>query len=94
MNWLSQVTDIIDKYSAPNPTAVPRSVDDDFDRFSRHAPASDVSDGLAEAEKKDPSIIERISKYYADHPALIKTLGGLALAVAMARVAQRQTRGR
>lgn len=48
----------------------------------------------AEAEKKDPSVVDRISKFYADQPALIKTLGGLALTVAMARVAQRQTQGR
>ena len=174
MNWFNQVTDILDKYGAGKPEAVPHSVNDDFDRFSQHAPAADVSDGLseafrspqtpafpnmlgqlfgrspatqksnvvntliatlgpmlvsqllakhgadhaaqelktgkttvspevaeripttsieavaAEAERKDPSIIDRVSKYYADQPALIKTLGGLALAVAMAKVAQRQ----
>ncbi len=54
-------------------------------------PTTSIEAVAAEAEKKDPSIIDRISKYYADQPALIKTLGGLALAVAMARIAQRQT---
>ena len=34
----------------------------------------------------------RVSQFYADQPALIKTLGGLALTVAMAKVAQRQSR--
>jgi hypothetical protein len=178
MTWLDRVTDIVDKYGSGNHATVPASVDADFDRFAQHAPAADVSDGLAEAfrspqtpafpnmlgqlfgrspstqksnvlntlvatlgpmlvsqllakhganraaqelqtgkttvspevaaeipstsieavaaeaEKKDPSIVERISKFYADQPALIKTLGGLALAVAMARVAQRQSGGR
>jgi hypothetical protein len=175
MDWLNQVSDIMNKYGASRPDSIPDSVDDDFDRLSRLAPSAQVSEGLAEAfrshqtppfasmlsqlferspsnqksnvlntliatlgpalvsqllakhgagraatelqaggakvspdvaeqipstsieavaaeaEKRDPSIIDRISKFYADQPALIKTLGGLALTVAMAKVAQRQT---
>jgi hypothetical protein len=178
MDWLNQITDIMDKYGSGRSDNVPGSVDVDFDRFSRTAPASTVSEGLAEAfrsrqtppfatmlaqlfdrspssqktnvlnvlvstlgpalmsqllakhganraaqelqaghatipaeiaeqipsnsieavaaeaEKKDPSIVDRISKFYADQPALIKTLGGLALTVAMAKIAQRQTQTR
>jgi hypothetical protein len=178
MNWLNQVTDIMDKYATGNTRNVPDSVDADFDRLSTHAPTAAISDGLAEAfrsqhtppfanmlsqlfnrspttqranvlntliatlgptvvsqllskhgasraaqelqagntkispeiaeqipadsvqavaaeaEKKDPSIVDRISTFYAEQPALIKTLGGLALTVAMAKVAQRQTQGR
>jgi len=45
-----------------------------------------------EAEKKDPSIVDRISHVYADQPALVKKLGGIALVVAMAKIAQSQTR--
>jgi hypothetical protein len=53
----------------------------------------DAVEALArEAEQKDPSIVERISDFYADQPALIKTLGGAALVVAMAKIAQAQTR--
>jgi hypothetical protein len=55
-------------------------------------PASSIEAVAAEAEKKDPSIVDRISEFYADQPKLIKTLGGLALVVAMAKVAQGQTR--
>jgi hypothetical protein len=178
MDWLNQITDIMDKYNAKQPGTVPDSVDTDFDRLSRLAPSEQVSEGLAEAfrsnqtppfasmlsqlfghspadqktnvvntliatlgpalvsqllarhgatqaatelqkgnskispevaeripsksieavaaeaEKKDPSVVDRISKFYAEQPALIKTLGGLALTVAMARVAQRQTQVR
>jgi len=55
----------------------------------------DAVEALAhEAEKKDPSIVDRISHMYADQPALIKTLGGMALVVAMAKIAQSQGRGR
>jgi hypothetical protein len=56
-------------------------------------PASSVEAVAAEAEKKDPTIVDRISKFYADQPALVKTLGGLALTVALAKVAQRQRQG-
>lgn len=178
MDWLNQVTDILDRYSTSGTAQVPGSVDTDFDRLSRHAPSETVSQGLAEAfrsnqtppfanmlsqlfgrspatqksnvvntliatlgptliaqilaqhgapraakelesgkttispevaeqipersivaaaaeaEKQDPSIVDRISKFYADQPALIKTLGGLALTVAMAKVAQHQTQRR
>ena len=178
MDWLNQISDIIDKYGTAASGNVPSSVDADFDHFSRTAPSSTVSDGLAEAfrsrqtppfatmlsqlfdrspsnqktnvlntlvatlgpalvsqllakhganraanelqggsgqisaevadqvpsnsieavaaeaEKKDPSIVDRISRFYAEQPALIKTLGGLALTVAMAKVAQRQTQVR
>ena len=42
------------------------------------------------AENTDPSIVERASSFYAQHPTLIKTLGSAALAIALAKVAQRQ----
>jgi hypothetical protein len=54
-------------------------------------PANSIEAVAEEAEKKDPSVVDRISKFYAEQPALIKTLGGLALTIAMAKVAQRQT---
>jgi len=51
-----------------------------------------VEELAAEAEKKDPSILDRVGDFYADQPGLVKTLGGLALAVAMAKVAQGQAK--
>jgi hypothetical protein len=176
MDWLNQVTDIMQKYGSGDSAKIPGSVDADFDRLTRSAPSSTVSEGLAEAfrsgqtppfgsmlsqlferspstqktsvlntliaalgpaivsqilakhganraakeleggssrispevveqipsdsieavaaeaEKKDPSVVDRISQFYAEQPALIKTLGGLALTVAMAKVAQLQTK--
>ncbi len=44
----------------------------------------------AHAEKADPSIIDKASAFYAQHPGLVKTLGGAALSVALAKVAERQ----
>lgn len=43
------------------------------------------------AEKADPSIIDKAGQFYADHPTLIKTLGGAVLSVALAKVAERQS---
>jgi len=42
----------------------------------------------AHAEKSDPSIIDKASAFYSEHPALIKTLGGAALTIAMAKMAE------
>lgn len=44
----------------------------------------------AHAEKTDPSVIDKASSFYAEHPTLIKTLGGAALSIALAKVAERQ----
>lgn len=44
----------------------------------------------AHAEKANPSIIDSLSAFYAQHGTLVKTLGGAALTVALAKVAERQ----
>jgi hypothetical protein len=41
-------------------------------------------------EKSDPSIVDKASAFYAQHSALVKTLGGAALTIALAKVAERQ----
>jgi hypothetical protein len=63
-----------------------------FPEIAEQIPSASIEAVAAEAEKKDPSIVDRISQFYAEQPALVKTLGGLALTVAMAKVAQRQRR--
>jgi len=44
----------------------------------------------AHAEKTDPSIVDKASAFYAQHATLVKTLGGAALSIALAKVAERQ----
>ena len=44
----------------------------------------------ANAEKSNPSIIDTISGFYAQHGALVKTLGGTVLTVALTKIAERQ----
>jgi hypothetical protein len=42
------------------------------------------------AEKSDPTIVDKASAFYAQHSSLVKTLGGAALTIALAKVAERQ----
>jgi hypothetical protein len=42
------------------------------------------------AEKSDPSIVDKAGAFYAQHSTLVKTLGGAALTIALAKVAERQ----
>lgn len=42
------------------------------------------------AERTDPSIVDKASSFYAQHPTLVKTLGAGVLSIAMAKLAQRQ----
>jgi hypothetical protein len=41
------------------------------------------------AEKENPGIIEKMSGFYAQNPALVKSLGGAALAIALGKMSQR-----
>lgn len=40
------------------------------------------------AEQHSPGIIDKMSGFYAEHPGLIKTLGGAALTIALAKMAE------
>ena len=41
------------------------------------------------AEAKDPGIVEKVSGFYAQHPGLMKAVGGMALSVAMKHMTRR-----
>jgi len=45
------------------------------------------------AEQHDPSILDKVGGFYAQHPQLVKTLGSAAVAIALAGVSNRM-RGR
>lgn len=46
-----------------------------------------------EAANQDPSIVDRVSDFYARQPTVVKTLGAAALTVALAKIAQKQYGG-
>jgi len=45
------------------------------------------------AEKTNPSIIDQLSDFYAQHPTLVKTVGAAALSIALAKIAEAQRSG-
>jgi len=44
----------------------------------------------ATAEKHDPSIVDTASQFYSQHSTLVKTLGGMALTMVLANIAEKQ----
>ena len=45
-----------------------------------------VGEIASHAESQDSSIIDMFSNFYAEHPTLVKTLGGAALAIALSKI--------
>ncbi|NHZ35445.1 hypothetical protein [Massilia rubra] len=41
-----------------------------------------------DAERNNPSIVDRMGDFYAEHPTLVKTIGGAALAIVLGRMAE------
>lgn len=177
MDWMNQISGLLQQYQNAQPHQAPESVEHDFDRFAQHAPQSALADALSAAfrseqtpafgqmasqlfgqatgqqragilntliatlgpavvsqilsrqggsglagllgsgqtqvtpeqaeqvspetlqgiadaaAQQDPSVIDSLSNVYAQHPTLIKTLGGAALTIALAKIAQRQYGG-
>lgn len=50
---------------------------------------ADVQEVARRAEQHDPGIAERVGSVYAQHPQALKALGGIALAIALGRIANR-----
>jgi hypothetical protein len=47
-----------------------------------------VEEIAATAEQHDPGIVDQMGSFYAQHPTLVKALGGIALAIAMGKIAE------
>jgi len=59
------------------------------DQAQRISPEA-VQQLATHAQTANPSVVESVSNFYAQHSTLITTLGGTALTVALAKVAERQ----
>ena len=53
-------------------------------------PPQAVQQAAAHAEKHDPSVVDMVSNFYAEHPTLVKTLGTMAMTMAMSHLAGRR----
>ena len=51
---------------------------------------NDVNAIAVHAEKQDPSIVDRVGAFYAQHPTLVKTLGAIALSAVMGQLSSRR----
>ena len=83
MEWMKQMDQMLDQYRTASPTQAPATVHNDFVGSPRPPPAK-------EAEKRDPSVVDRVSDVFAEQPQLLKILGGAALAIALGRMAQKR----
>lgn len=57
---------------------------------AQQIPPEAVEQIAAQAQKHDPSIIDRVSDFYAQHPTLVKALGTAALTVVLSKMAKSQ----
>jgi len=79
LSFLAGIGELLKQYSAGSATPA-------------NGPAVELSPADVEAltshaQTQEPSIIDRVSAVYAQHPVLIKTLGAAALTIAMKKIA-------
>lgn len=47
-----------------------------------------VQDVVTQAQQHNPGIVDSLSGFYAQHPGLVKTLGGAALAIVLGKISR------
>ena len=57
---------------------------------ARQVPPQQIETMAAQAAQSNPGILEKISRFYADHPQVVQMLGQAALGIAMNRIAMRR----
>ena len=62
------------------------------EQASQLSPAQ-VTEIASHAEQAKPSVVDQVGSFYAQHSGLIKTLGGVALMVTMAKMKEHAERG-
>ncbi len=79
---------ILGRMSAPATAGVPQVTPQQASQMT----PEQVQEIATRAEQHDPSVLDKIGGFYAEHPQLVKTLGSAALAIALAGVANRMQR--
>lgn len=49
----------------------------------------DVQEVARQARRQNPGVLERVSRFYAHHPELVRRLGSVAMGIALAKIARR-----
>jgi hypothetical protein len=52
--------------------------------------AEQVQEAAAHAQRDNPSIVDKVSSFYAQHPQVVKALGGAAITIAIQHIARRR----
>ena len=60
------------------------------EQASRFTPQQ-VQEIATHAQEQQPSVIDKLGSFYAEHPTLIKTLGGVAAAIALSKMKDKLT---
>jgi hypothetical protein len=60
------------------------------EQASRFTPQQ-IQEIATHAQEQQPGIIDKLGNFYAEHPTLIKTLGGVAAAIAMSKMKDKLT---
>ena len=50
---------------------------------------SQVHQLASQAERQNPSVVDEVSSFYAQHPQVVKAIGGLALSIALQHMLRR-----
>jgi len=57
---------------------------------AQQVPPDAVRELATQAEKRDPTIVDKAGQFYAQHPQLVQGLGAAALAIIMSHASQRR----
>lgn len=49
----------------------------------------EVQEVARHARRQNPGVLERVSRFYAHHPELVRRLGGVAMGIALSKIARR-----
>lgn len=76
---------ILGRMTAPTSAGIPQVTPEQASQLT----PEQVQEIASRAEQHDPTVLDKIGGFYAEHPQLVKTLGSAALAIALAGVANR-----
>ena len=70
-------------------TAMPQDGSITPEQANQVAPG-EVQQMAANAERQNPSVVDEVSGFYAQHPQVVKAIGGLALTIALQHILKRR----
>ena len=68
MDWMNQLSGILEQYNGAQPSQAPDTVHDDFDQLAQTAPPSALAEGLAAAFRSDqtPAFGQMVAQLFAN----------------------------